>query len=111
MVEIREYLTVAGLSPYGRWFADLDLHAATKVTMAPTRLSRGNTGKLKTIGPGLAELRIDFGPGYRVYLGWYGPALVLLLGGGTKKGQDKDIAVARERWRDYRTRKRGNVCH
>ena len=111
MIELREYLTVAGISPYDRWFVDLDLHAATRVTMALTRLSEGNTGKLKTIGPGLAEIRIDFGPGYRVYLGWDGPALILLLGGGTKKDQDKDIAVARERWRDYRTRKRGNLCH
>jgi putative addiction module killer protein len=114
MAEIREYLTVAGISPYGRWLAKLaklDRQATARVVMAITRLSEGNTGKLKSLGPGLAEIRIDFGPGYRVYVGWDGPALILLLGGGTKKTQDEDIAMARERWRDYRIRKRGDLCH
>lgn len=111
MAEIREYLTVTGASPFGRWFAKLDRHSAERVTMAITMLSEGNTGNLKTLGPGLAEIRIDFGPGYRVYVGWDGPVLILLLGGGTKKTQDGDIAKARERWRDYRIRKRGNLCH
>jgi putative addiction module killer protein len=114
MAELREYLTAAGVAPYGQWFVKLakfDRRAAAKVTMALIRLSMGNTGKLKSIGPGLAEIRIDFGPGYRVYLGRDGPMLILLLGGGTKKTQDEDIAMARERWRDYRIRKRGDLCH
>lgn len=74
-------------------------------------MSLGNTGKLKSLGPGLAEVRIDFGPGYRVYFGWDGPDIVLLLEGGTTKRQAEDIVTARERWREYRIRKRGESCH
>ena len=109
--DIREYLTQSGTSPYGKWFAALDRVAAAKVTIALVRVAVGNTGKVKSLGSGLAEIKIDFGPGYRVYLGRDGPALILLLGGGTKKRQDDDIATARERWRDYQIRKRGDSCH
>lgn len=109
--EIREYQNRAGASPYGKWFAALDRVAAAKVTVALVRVARGNTCKVKSLGSGLAEMKIDFGPGYRVYFGRDGAALILLLGGGTKKRQDEDIAAARERWRDYQTRKRGDSCH
>jgi len=111
MLEIREYLSAAGVSPYGRWFARLDPMAAAKVAVALVRLAAGNTAKVKSIGAGLAEIRIDFGPGYRVYHGWDGPALIVLLGGGTKGRQDADINAARERWRDYKIRKKGAACH
>jgi putative addiction module killer protein len=56
-------------------------------------------------GAGVFEYRVDFGPGYRVYFGKDGDALVILLGGGTKKGQDRDIATAHMRWKDYKKRK------
>jgi putative addiction module killer protein len=58
------------------------------------------------VGEGLLEYRIDFGPGYRVYFGRDGERLVILLGGGTKKRQQKDIGLARDRWADYKARKR-----
>ena len=109
--EIHEYLNRAGASPYGKWFAALDRVAATKVTTSLVRVALGNTCKVKSLGAGLAEVKIDFGPGYRVYFGRDGRALILLLGGGTKKRQDEDIAAARERWRDYQLRKRGDSCH
>lgn len=54
----------------------------------------------------MAEYRIDFGPGYRIYLGQDGGVLIILLGGGTKKGQNADIRLAQERWRDYKMRKK-----
>ena len=111
MAEMHEYRSTADVSPFGRWFAGLDRVAAAKVTMAIVRLAGGNTGKVKTLGPGLAEIKVDFGPGYRVYLGWDGPDRMILLGGGTKKRQNKDIAAARERWRDFQIRRRGDSCH
>jgi putative addiction module killer protein len=109
--EIREYLNQAGTSPYGKWFAALERVAAAKVTIALVRVAVGNTCKVKSLGSGLSEVKIDFGPGYRVYFGREGRALILLLGGGTKKRQNEDIATARERWRDYQLRKRGDSCH
>jgi putative addiction module killer protein len=60
---------------------------------------------VKGVGAGLFEYRIDFGPGYRVYFGKDGETVVILLGGGTKKRQDRDIATAKERWKDYKERR------
>ena len=60
---------------------------------------------MKGVGAGVFEFRIDFGPGYRMYFGKDGEAIVILLGGGTKKRQARDIATAHERWTDYRKRK------
>ncbi|MGJ5178871.1 type II toxin-antitoxin system RelE/ParE family toxin [Bradyrhizobium oligotrophicum] len=104
MVEIREYLTVEGASPFGRWFEDLDPQAAAIVIAAIGRLAEGNTSNVKPIGEGAAELRIDRGPGYRIYFGWEGRALVILLGGGTKRRQQNDIRAALMRWQDYKRR-------
>jgi putative addiction module killer protein len=64
---------------------------------------------VKGVGAGIYEYRIDFGPGYRVYFGKGGARLVILLAGGTKKGQDADIAAAKAHWRDYKHRKRQGV--
>jgi putative addiction module killer protein len=102
---ILEYVDSAGSSPFSKWFQGLDAHAAAKVTTALTRLSLGNVSNTKSLSGGVMELRIDFGPGYRVYFGRDGETIVILLGGGTKRRQDADIAAARERWRDYKQRK------
>ena len=83
----------------------LDPQAATVVTVAVERLADGNTSRLKAIGEGVAELRIDRGPGYRIYFGWDGRTLVVLLGGGTKRRQQRDIADALALWRLYKARK------
>ena len=105
MAALREYQTTFGASPYGRWYARLNAPAAAKVATALIRLGLGNTSNLKPLGEGVSEVRIKFGPGYRVYVGQDGQALVILLGGGTKQRQNQDIAVAKQRWRDYRRRK------
>jgi putative addiction module killer protein len=104
MIEVEEYLTEDGSSPFGRWFDDLDPQAAAIVTVAIGRPAEGNTSNVKSIGDGAAELRIDRGPGYRVYFGWCGKVLVILLRGGTKRRQQDDIEAALMRWRDYQRR-------
>jgi putative addiction module killer protein len=105
MIRIEEYIS-EGTSPFRRWFDDLDAQAAAAVTVAIERLAEGNTSNVKSIGEGAAELRINRGPGYRVYFGWDGKTLVILLGGGTKRRQQNDIEAALRRWRDYKKRKR-----
>jgi len=96
--EIEEYLDENGRSPFGEWFDDLPAAAAAKVAFAIDRIGRGLPGDVKSIGVGVSERRIDFGPGYRIYFGSIkeGNAvkIVILLGGGTKKRQNKDIAIA-----------------
>jgi len=67
----------------------------------------GNTSNVKTVGAGVFELKVNFGPGYRVYFGRDGNEIVILLGGGTKKRQSRDIQAAQERWRNYKDSRRG----
>jgi putative addiction module killer protein len=105
MIDVREYFDAHGRSPYGRWFERLSAQAAAKVAIAVTRMSQGNVSDAKGVGEGVMERRIDWGPGYRVYFAWDGATLIILLGGGSKKGQDADIKQAKACWRDYRRRK------
>lgn len=105
MIEIVECLNAKGESPYRQWFDALDPQAAAIVTVAVERLADGNTSRVKSIGEGAAEVRIDRGPGYRIYFGWDGKTLVVLLGGGTKRRQQRDIADALALWRAYKARK------
>lgn len=104
MVTLLEYLDEDGDSPYRAWFDNLDAQAAARVAIAQTRLSLGNFSTVKGVGGGVFEVRLDFGPGYRIYFGKDGDTLVILLGGGTKKKQQDDIEAAHERWRDYKKR-------
>jgi putative addiction module killer protein len=106
MVELRQYQTTANRSPYAEWFNRLDAGAAAKISVALSRLELGNTSNVKSAGEGVSELKVDFGPGYRIYFGWDGPQLVILLGGGTKKRQNWDIEKARGHWSDYKSRKK-----
>lgn len=105
MLTIREFLDERGASPFAAWFGGLEAVAAAKVTTAVRRLELGNFSNVKGVGGGVFEYRIDFGPGYRVYFGKDGETVVILLGGGTKKRQDRDIATAHARWSDYKKRK------
>jgi len=92
-------------TPLPNGFDGLDPQSAAKVTVAVARLEQGNLSNAKSVGGGVLEYRIDFGPGYRVYFGREGEAIVILLGGGTKKRQPQDIATAHTRWNDYRRRR------
>ena len=107
-MKILVYLDVAGHSPYQGWFDGLDPQAAAKVAIAITRIELGNLSNVKGVGSGVQEYRIDYGPGYRIYFGKDGDRLVILLGGGTKRRQDKDVALAQARWADYKKRKNKN---
>jgi len=106
MIEIREYHDRGGRSPFREWYDRLSPEAARKVTTALYRVSLENLSKSKSVGSGVHECRINFGPGYRVYFGKAGERIVILLGGGTKQRQQNDIQLALERWEDYKQRKK-----
>jgi putative addiction module killer protein len=106
MIEIVEYLDSSEHSPFGEWFDGLDAKAAAKVTTALVRMQQGNAGDIKPVGSGVSERRIDYGPGYRIYFAKDGEKLVILLAGGSKKGQQKDIENAIKRWQDYKQRRK-----
>src|ERR1700756_3736126 len=106
MIDVREYLDRSGKSPFGAWFEHLNAQAAAKVTTALTRIANGNFSNVKGVGVGVLEYKIDFGPGYRIYFGKDGERLVILLAGGTKKRQQRDIANAAAFWKDYKRTKR-----
>ena len=90
MIEVRQ--TVA----YAEWYSGLrDRQAQTRIDIRIRRLSLGNPGDVKPVGEGVSELRIDHGPGYRVYFVQQGAVLIVLLAGGDKSSQDKDIRLAK----------------
>jgi putative addiction module killer protein len=106
MVDIREYNDRGGHSPFREWYDRLNAEAARKVTTALYRVGLGNFSNAKSVGAGVYECKINFGPGYRVYFGKEGEQIVILLGGGTKQRQQNDIRLALERWEDYKQRKK-----
>ena len=110
IVEIVEYLDGKGHSPFGAWFNRLPAPAAAKIAVAIDRVGRGLLGDVKSVGSGVSERRIDFGPGYRIYFTSVKDGnmlkIVVLLGGGTKKRQNKDVEIAQDRWNDFKARRR-----
>jgi putative addiction module killer protein len=106
MLEIRYFVAPSGQQPFAEWFADLEPVARAKVTRALARMEQGNLSNVKPVGGGVLEFKIDFGPGYRVYFERDGSTLIVLLTGGTKKRQQRDIATAIEYWRSYKQSKR-----
>ena len=104
-MEILEYIREDGSNPYKTWFDSLNAQAAAKVTVAKARLELGNTSSIKWFD-GIGEYRIDWGPGYRIYLVQDGKNLIVLFGGGTKKQQQKDIKKAIVLSKEYKFRKK-----
>jgi len=100
MIEIRGYIDENGNKRFAQWLEGLDAAAAAKVTiaLALARMGQGNLSNVKGVGSGVLEYKINFGPGYRIYFGKDGDSLVILIGGGTKKRQQQDIAEAQECW-------------
>ena len=107
MLEIRYYVAADGRQPFAEWFAGLEPVTRAKVAHAVARMEQGNLSNVKPVGGGVLEYRIDFGPGYRVYFGRDGETLVILLTGGSKKRQQRDIEEAHVCWQDYKRRKSG----
>lgn len=105
MIELRYYLGSDGESPFEDWFSGLDAAAAAKVSVALARVEQGNLSNVKGVGEGVLEYRLDWGPGYRVYFGRDGDVLVILLTGGTKRRQQRDIETAQALWADYKRRR------
>jgi|SRR6476620_1963167 putative addiction module killer protein len=104
-MEILQYLDTVGRNPFAEWFDDLDPQSAARVTIAMARLEQGNLSNVKTVGSGVLEYRIDFGPGYRIYFGRDGETIIILLAGGMKRRQRQDINTAHSRWEDYKRRR------
>ena len=103
-----EYLTLDGSSPFANWRGQLDAAIRARIDLVIERFADDNLGDHKGVGDGVIETRIDAGPGYRVYYGKDDNAIVILLAGGTKQRQNRDIADAKDRWRDYEVcKKRG----
>lgn len=101
------YRTREGRLPFDEWLRELrDTHAVARVLARIGRVRRGNLGDSKPVGEGVSELRVDYGPGYRVYLGQQGQTLVILLCGGDKRTQERDIRQAQQYWSDYQQRER-----
>ena len=109
VIEIRYHVAGDGSSPFESWYSGLDGAAAAKVTTALARLENGNLSNVKSVGEGVLEYRIDWGAGYRVYFGREGEVVVILLTGGTKRRQQRDIAEAKALWSDYRRRRGGKT--
>lgn len=105
-MKILEYLTMKGTSPFRAWFDGLDGRAAAKVTTALIRMGMGNRSNIESVGAGVYERKIDYGPGYRVYFGMDGDEPIILVGGGAKKRQAQDIETAKAHWIDYQARKK-----
>ena len=98
------YRAADGRAPYFDWLANLDVTAAARVTAYVDRLKGGNYGKSEPVGEGVSELKINFGPGFRVYYVRNGETVVILLMGGDKSSQKADISKAKEYAADYRSR-------
>lgn len=106
--EIEKYVTETGVCPFDEWFDTLDVATQARIDVRIDRVSLGNFGDYQSVGGGIYELRFFFGPGYRIYYGVVGKKIVLLLTGGAKKSQSRDIKTAQKFWAAYQKEQGGN---
>lgn len=106
---VRNYITLNGRDPYRQWYTSIkDRKTQTIIMSRMDRLQHGNPGDCKRLSSGLYELRIDYGPGYRIYFGLFRNRVVILLGGGTKGTQQRDITKAQAYWNEFLERVKDN---
>ena len=107
--EIRRYITPDGRIPFLEWYYSLrDRKTQYKIDTRLERVELGNLGNYRSVGEGVFELKINYGPGYRIYFGQIGTTIVILLCGGDKSTQQEDINKAKEYWADYEKRENAN---
>ncbi len=106
MVRVVHYVTEDGRDYFDEWLQCQDAEIRARVQTRIDRIELGNFGDHKGVGDGVFELRIDFGPGYRVYYGLDSKTFVILLVGGTKKQQARDVKMAQTHWKTYKEEKR-----
>jgi putative addiction module killer protein len=99
---VREYIDADGTNPFRKWLARLALEARARIQARVLRFEAGNLGDHKSVGDGVWEARLDFGPGYRMYFAKSARTVILLLVGGDKRSQAKDINQAKQYWTQYR---------
>jgi putative addiction module killer protein len=98
---IREYVSAEGRSYFREWLDSLGVPVRARIQARVLRFETGNLGDHKSVGEGIWEARVMFGPGYRIYFGKEGRSVILLLVGGDKSSQSADIRRARRLWREY----------
>ncbi|MFI5361533.1 MAG: type II toxin-antitoxin system RelE/ParE family toxin [Elusimicrobiota bacterium] len=103
-LQTRLFVDDFGRSPFVDWKGRLAREDRIRIEHRIERLASGNLGDWRPVGDGVVELRIDYGPGYRIYIGRQSLQTVVLLGGGNKSTQEKDIRAARARWARFRRR-------
>lgn len=102
VIDIEVYETDDGHMPFREWVERLrDVRARAQIVVRLNRVRQGNLGDYRAVGQGVSELRISHGPGYRVYFGRQGNTLVIILCGGDKSSQERDIVLAQRYWKDY----------
>lgn len=102
---VQFYTTLSGKCPFAEWLDSLkNREARAKIAVRLRRVEEGNLGNYRLVGKGVCELKIDYGPGYRIYFGQVGSTVVLILCGGDKSTQDQDILKAQEYWEEYGSR-------
>ena len=102
--EVLVFRAKDGNVPFQEWLDDLkDKRAVAKVLARLARVRQGNLGDCKSVGEGVSELRVDYGPGYRVYFGHRSQTLIVLLCGGDKRTQDRNIRLAKQYWHEFKT--------
>ena len=104
-MQLLEYITEDGKNPFHKWLNSLkDRAVRARIRVRLNRVRLGNFGDCKPVGKGVNELRVDYGPGYRIYYGKTETSIVILLCGGSKKTQSKDIQLAQTYWADFKRR-------